>query len=137
MYFRIAEIAEVFAFMMAFALLESLLITAALLLFSWILPAAWLREGFAYKSFVFLIVATGASIYLQRVLRSNWPSNQILTMAWAAPLMGMAAILALAHFWPRFKRILLDIQDRLSIMLYVYIPLGILSLVVVMFDFLL
>lgn len=123
--------------MMAFALLESLLITATLLLLSMLLPAAWLRDGFAYKSFVFLIVATGASIYLQQVLRSSWPSSQILTLAWAAPLLGMAALLALAHLLPRFKHILLDIQDRLSIMLYVYIPLGILSLVVVMFDFLL
>jgi hypothetical protein len=38
---------------------------------------------------------------------------------------------------PRFKSILLDVQDRLSILLYVYIPLGILSLFVVIFNFLL
>jgi hypothetical protein len=137
LYFRVAEIAEVFAFMMATALLESLLITAVLLLLSALLPASWLRDGFAYKSFVVLLVLTGASIYLQQVLRSSWPSIQVLTNAWAAPLVGMVVIMVLAHLVPRFKSILLDVQDRLSIMLYVYIPLGVLSLFVVMFDFLL
>jgi len=123
--------------MMAAALLESLLVTAVLVLLSAIFPASWLRDGFSYKSFVVLLVLTSASIYLQQVLRSSWPSIQILTIAWAAPLVGMAAIMALSHLSPRFKRILLDVQDRLSIMLYVYIPLGVLSLFVVMFDFLL
>jgi hypothetical protein len=137
LYFRVAEIAEVFAFMMATALLESLLITAVLVLLSALLPASWLRDGFAYKSFVVLLVLTGASIYLQQVLRSSWPSTQVLTIAWAAPLVSMVAIMALAHLVPRFKSILLDVQDRLSIMLYVYIPLGVLSLFVVMFNFLL
>ena len=123
--------------MMATALLESLLITAVLVLLSALLPASWLRDGFAYKSFVVLLVLTGASIYLQHVLRSSWPSIQVLTIAWAAPLVGLVAIMALAHLVPRFKSILLDVQDRLSIMLYVYIPLGVLSLFVVMVDFLL
>ncbi len=102
-----------------------------------LLPASWLREDFAYKSFVILAVLTCASIYLQRVLRSSWPSPQIVITSWAAPLAGLAVLLALGHFLPRFKRILLDIEDRLSIMLYVYVPLGILALVVVVFDFLL
>jgi hypothetical protein len=136
LYFRVPEIAEVFAFMMASALLESLLITAVLVLLTLLLPASWLREDFAYKSFVILIVLTGASIYLQRMLRSNWPSPQIVITSWAAPLAGLVLFLVLGHFLPRFKRILLDIQDRLTIMLYVYVPLGILSLFVVIFNFL-
>lgn len=123
--------------MMATALLESLLVTAVLVLLSAILPTSWLREGFAYKSFIVLLVLTGASIYLQQVLRSTWPSIQILTIAWVAPVAAIALIMALVHLSPRFKRILLDVQDRLSIMLYVYIPLGIVSLFAVMLNFLL
>lgn len=123
--------------MMASALLESFLITGVLVLLAMVLPASWVREEFAYKSFVILAVLTGASIYLQRVLRSSWPSPQIVITSLAAPLAGLALLLALGHFLPRFKRVLLDIQDRLSIMMYVYVPLGILSLFVVAFDFIL
>ena len=123
--------------MMASALLESLLITGALMLLGMLVPASWLREDFAYKSFMILVVLTGASIYLQRVLRGSWPSPQVVIISWAAPLIGLALLLVVGHFLPRFKRILLDIQDRLSIMLYIYVPLGILSLLVVVFDFLL
>ena len=122
--------------MMASALLESLLVAGVLVLLAMLLPASWLREDFAYKSFVILAALTGASIYLQRVLRSSWPSPQIVITSWAAPLVGIVLLLTLGRLLPRFKIILLDVQDRLSIMLYVYVPLGILSLFVVVFDFL-
>ncbi|HSK66346.1 MAG TPA: hypothetical protein VK888_05415, partial [Anaerolineales bacterium] len=52
LYFTLGEIANILAFMMAFTLLESLVVTVLLVLLSVTLPAGWLREGFAFKGFI-------------------------------------------------------------------------------------
>ena len=133
LYFRAAEISVVFAYMMAFALLESLLVTGGLALAGAILPSKWLRDGFAYKGFIFVVVGSIAAFILQKNLRYEFPSMQMLTLNLVIPLTLIALFMAASHGWGPLQKFLLDIQDRISIMLYVYVPIGVVSILVVVF----
>jgi hypothetical protein len=133
LYFRLAEISVVFAYMMAFAFLESLLVTSGLALAAVILPSKWLRIGFAYKGFVFVVVGSIAAFILQKNLRYEFPSKQLLVLNLVFPLILIALCIAAAHVMGPLRKVLLDIQDRISIMLYVYVPIGLASLAVVAF----
>ena len=133
LYFRLAEISVVFAYMMAFAFLESLLITAGLVLAGAILPSKWLRDGFAYKGFIFVAVGSIAAFILQKNLRYEFPSTQMLMLNLVIPLTLIALFIAASHMWGPLQKVMLDIQDRISIMLYVYGPIGLVSILVVVF----
>jgi hypothetical protein len=131
--FTLGEVADIFAFMMAFTLLESLAVTAVLALLATVLPSAWLREGFALKGFVIVLIATATSILFQRTLEENYPSPLLLVAVTLIPLLMTVAILAILRAMPKVRNILSNIQDRILIMLFVYVPIGLISLVVVMY----
>jgi hypothetical protein len=132
LYFTLGEIANILAFMMAFALLESLVAAGLLILLSAVLPASWLKEGFAVKGFVILLVATATAILFQKALRDYFPSLQTLLTYSLLPLLLVALLVWFIHSRPRLQRILLSVQDRILIMLFIYLPIGVIGLLVVM-----
>ena len=117
--------------MMAFAFLESLLVTSFLVFLSAILPSKWLRDGFAFKGFILIGMATIAAIILQRTLQGELPSLPILTLIWFTPLVWAVVFIILAERKQRVQSILLEIAERVSIMLFIYVPIGVISLLVV------
>ncbi len=131
LYFRPTEVAGIFAFMMAFAFLESLLVTGVLVTLSAILPYKWLSDGFAYKGFIVLVMATVAAIILQRTMQGELPSLPILTLIWFTPLVWIAVFIKWVQMKPGVQKFLISIAERTSIMLFLYVPIGILSLIVV------
>ena len=122
----------IFSYMMAFALLESLLLTGVLLLLSMILPGRWYRDGFAYKSFLVIAVVTATSINLQKFLTNEWPSLNILLPRFGIAFLILLGLILLAHFLLPLQRILLDIEDRMQIFLYIYLPIGVLGFLTVL-----
>lgn len=136
MHFTIAEIAEIFAVMMAFAFLESLAVTLFLALLSAVLPAAWLRDGFALKGFVVISILAIASITFQYFLTSGYPSLVLLAGTCILPLIVIGLLIFEMRSQLRLQQFLATVQDRLSIMVYIYGPLGLLSLVFVMVHYL-
>ena len=117
--------------MMAFAFLESLLVTGVLLTLSAILPYKWLSDGFAYKGFIVLVMATVAAIILQRTMQGELPSLPILTLIWFTPLVWTAVFIKWVQRKPQVQNVLINIAERISIMLFLYVPIGILSLIVI------
>jgi len=116
---------------MAFAFLESLLVTGVLVLLSAILPSNWLRDGFTYKGLIAILMATIASIILQRTLQGEFPTLLILTLIWFIPLLWTVVFIILVQRKPPLQRILVEAAERISIMLFIYLPIGVISLVVV------
>jgi len=131
LYFKFGEIATIFAYMMAFALLESLIVVGGLCLLGALLPPKWLRDGFAYKGFVVVAVGAVAAVRFQRALRNTYPPVQTLMIYLLVPLAIMAIVIIVAQNAENIRRVLLDISDRFSIMLYVFLPIGLVSLFVV------
>ena len=133
LYITLDTIGGIFAYMMAFALLESIAVTGFLVLLSAILPAPWLKDEFSVKGFIALTVAAAASILFQKFLKLSIPSIPLLLVSSIVPLMLIALLIAVVRSMPRVRNILLNIQDRLLIMLFVYVPLGVFSLIVVLY----
>ena len=117
--------------MMAFAFLESLLVTGVLVALSAILPSKWLRDGFIYKGLIVVGMSTIAAIILQRTLQGEYPALPVLTLIWFTPLVWTVVFIILAQRRPRVQSMLLDIAERISIMLFLYVPMGVISLLVV------
>jgi hypothetical protein len=132
LYFTPGEIGSIFAFTMAFALLESLAVTVLLILLSAALPAGWLKEGFAFKGFVILLVATTTAILFQHALRDYFPSPGTLLAYLLTPLLAITLLLWFLNSRPKLQNILLNVQDRILIMLFIYLPIGVIGLLVVM-----
>lgn len=135
LHFTLGEIGSIFAFMMAFTLLESLVVTALLALLSAVLPPGWLKEGFALKGFVILVIATAASILFQKYFLGNeFPSVLWIAAFILVPLALSVGLILLIRSRPRVQHLLGSIQDRLQIMMFIYVPLGLVALVVVLFQ---
>ena len=133
LYFTLGEIGAVFAYMMTFAMLESLAITGALVLLSAIFPSRWLRVGFAYKGFVILLIMTADALLLQKSLGNVFPSLLMLSLLFLVPIVLIAILLSVLDTKPGVQNLLAKVQDRFLIMLFLYLPLGIISLIAVTF----
>ncbi|HSJ89189.1 MAG TPA: hypothetical protein VK909_18400 [Anaerolineales bacterium] len=116
---------------MAFALLESLAATGLLILFSALVPSTWLRDGFAYKGFVILLIATVDAFLVQKSLEEVFPSTFHLILFSIVPIVLIAVLIRVLHTKPQLQNLLVKVQDRFLIMLFVYLPIGIISLLAV------
>ena len=121
--------------MMAFAFLESLAVTFLLVLLSALLPAGWLRDGFSPKAFMIIVVAAIASIAFQFFLTSGFPSPLLLTVTCILPVVLIGLLMLLIRSHPGLQHFLDGIQDRLSIMLFVFVPIGLLSILLVVVSY--
>jgi hypothetical protein len=134
LYHTLGEIFAVFSYLMAFALIESLISMSVLIMFGFILPLKWFREGFAYKGFITTLVAGIAIIKLHYYLFSlNYampPMNVIYLGTGIAIILLISLILVFQNF-PQLQNFLLALQERLEVFIYIYIPFGIVGLTVV------
>ncbi len=75
LYFGLKNNLAVLCYMLAFALVETLIVTGVLILISMLLPARFLRQGFAYKGFLTILVASIALILFQGYSQVNLPQR--------------------------------------------------------------
>jgi len=126
-----------FAYILGFALLESLMVSAFLAAYCFFLPARWLKKFFAAEGFLLVILLAFAA-YL---MRSNFEKIQKLE-SWKLTAIPLALILVtpvvallLARFLARYPKLvnwLEMIGNRVTIFSYIYIPLGIIGWLVVL-----
>jgi hypothetical protein len=135
LYYNLWQIIAVLFYLLAYALLESMIFAGSLVLAGFLLPQKWLREGFAYKGFLTTLVLGLAMIKLQDYLYAlNYELPDMKILGWG---LGIVTVILVALFLlfqnaPLLQKILLVIEERLQIFIYLYVPLGIAGLVVVM-----
>ncbi len=132
-YSTAGDILSVLAYMLVLALFESLFVMAGLIFVSMLLPSKWFRDGFAYKGFLAVLIGALASIHLQKNLPTHFPAMAMLYSYAGITGLILVASIWLAHVTPQLQRLLLRLVDSISIMTYIYIPLGLVSLAVVVF----
>jgi hypothetical protein len=128
--YNVGDILAIIAYHMAFALIESALVVTVFVALAFLLPGKWFKEGFAYKASLGILALAAVSIYLQAVMTNQPKIPWLATQLGRGLLVWLAAVLV-AHFVPFVKKIVLNILDRLTIFLYLYLPVGLLSLLVV------
>lgn len=135
LYHTVGEIFAVFSYLMAFALVESLVIMGALIGIGFLLPDKWLRQGFAYKGFAAVVVTGIAMVWLHYYLYSlnyTLPPMSVIYFAFGIAAAGLIVLIWVLEHIPQVKRFFLSIQERLQVFLYFYIPVGLLGLAVVL-----
>lgn len=133
MYLTLGEVGDIFAFMMTIALLESLVVTGILVLLSAALPRNWLKDGFAFKGFLALLVTIATALLFQKLLTDDYPSQWMLLAFSTIPWLVIALLILFVRNKPRIQNLLLNIQDRMLIMLFIYVPIGLFALLVVLY----
>ena len=128
--YNVWDLLSILAYTFFFALIESLLTTAFIVVLAFILPGLFLREGFSYKGSFAIIAAGVISIHLQ-VVMSNQPKVDFLLIELARWLVLWLAPVLLTRYVPFVRKVVFEVLDRLTIFSYVYVPLGIISLLAV------
>jgi hypothetical protein len=136
-YMTLPGILFLFAYILGFALLESLMISAFLLAYCFFLPARWLKKYFAAEGFLLAILLAFAAYLLRRNFEAiqKLGSWQLAAIPLALFLVIPVAAPLLARFLARFPKLvdwLEMIGNRVTIFSYIYIPLGILGWLVVL-----
>ncbi|HBY94947.1 MAG: hypothetical protein M5U01_18905 [Ardenticatenaceae bacterium] len=131
-FLNIWEILSIFAYTVVFALLESLLLLLAVILLATVLPDRFFRDRFVpHGTSAVLLVSLWAvaAQYNDEALR-QWPTRIILF--W---LMVAVITIAIPHLiTQRNRRVegaIQSVSERFVVMLYLYVPITLLSLAVV------
>ncbi len=128
--YTVWEILSIAAYMLMFALLETLAVTFVMILVALILPGVLFRNGFGYKASWFILVTAAISIHLQFVM-SNQPKVNDLLLEAGAGFVVFLVLALMTSYIGLIRKIVLDVLDRLTIFSYIYLPLGVISMFVV------
>lgn len=128
--YTVWDILAIAAYMLSFALLETLLVTGGMVLLAALLPQKILKEGFSYKAAWFFLAFGLVSVHIQYTM-SNQPKTAFLLRELFAGLALWLLPALLTQFIGAVRRVVLDLLDRLTIFSYLYVPLGMISLIVV------
>jgi len=126
------DLAAIFAYMLVVNLLESFLVLLAPLALSVILPRRWFYDHFKTKSVALVLFGFGFLIFLNTNLDVNSPFP--LTIVRSIPVVAVAivALVFLVDQVGFIRRGLVELADRLTVFLYISIPLSAISLLVVL-----
>jgi hypothetical protein len=128
----IGEIIPIFAYALTTNLLESLLILAGLNFFCFALPKHWFQDSFVARSFLFILPGLGYLMYYASLFGKEVdpPSGLLLSL----PLV-FGTLFLLSLFLSKIlalKNLAEVIADRLTIFLYLLLPLSLLSVLFVL-----
>jgi hypothetical protein len=117
----------VFAYTQVFALLESTMIMLALVFLGVILPARFLRDRFAAHGSMIVLLTSGWVVADQSDVifffaTLLWPSLYLASV-------GVSYLLI--YLCKRLEESMNSFAERLTVLLYVYIPIAFLSVVIV------
>lgn len=135
-YMSLADLLWITAYVLAFAVLESALLLAFLVLLALIFPQNRFSDLFVSQSLPILLVLTvGALLYQQNIGMLKWwglLELAIFILAFIACLTLLVYIFSVLYDRsPRLKNLMDSIAERLTVFAFLYLPLGVLGLVVV------
>lgn len=132
LYFNVIEILSLTTYIMSSAFFESILLIAVLLLVGVILPRAWLIDKFVIRGSSIIIAFLGAIIYYN----TQTPLGEALINIYKFPVafgIGYLVLLSAAKYSSLVEKTIELIAERCTIFLYVYMPISLISVVVILF----
>ena len=137
-YLNILNILVLVAYAMMFALVESSLLFVFTCFIGILLPERIFRQRFVTQGCLLVSLVCFVAVSAQRRLGLilQMQSWQIIIVPLAFILLSIAILVLSAWIYDRFTRIPAFVQglaERISVFVYIYLPLGLLSLGVVLF----
>ena len=135
-YMKAGNLLVLFAYALSFSLIESFLVLLLVLLLCMIFPARYFKEKFIPQgSFQVLIITVLAYALRQRIEEfSKMEAWILIAIPVVAFLILTLSVIILSKIFERFWRIpkwVSSLAERMTIFLYLYPPLGVLGLLVV------
>jgi hypothetical protein len=133
-YFPIGEILAVFAYMMMEAFLESLMVTTSLVLVGLALPKKWFMDSLPTNGFISLLIGAIAMIRLEDALLVDTRQLPPFSFYYAWGAITFSAWILAILLVSRIKSIQSAVRfliERISILGYFYLFLGIVGIAVV------
>lgn len=125
-------IAGIFAYSQVFALFESLVVLAALILVALVMPRGLFREWFVPQGTAAVLLATAGAIALHLAKEVPlWPSKRLL-FGLALYLLAVAVASWAIRRYGQFREMIENMAERLTVLLYVYLPFVALSAAIIL-----
>ena len=134
-YLTYGEILTVYSYSLLTNFMESIFVLALILLLCVILPARFVRDVFTLRGTIFAISLLGTMMFVLSFYTDDNPALMESLPAWLVILVLSSLFMVLLDMLSRNVRsvasALLWLSDRLTIFLYVNLPLSLLALIVV------
>lgn len=128
MFMTVGELLAVFCYVMSLSLLESLIFLAVLSGLCFLFPPSWLKEHFIVRgSSISFSLLAGMMVYWYFI----FPDHSIISFVYILVWTVIVAIAVEKVKWMRLAALWLS--ERLTIFLYLYLPLSLISLIVVVY----
>ena len=136
-YLSVWSILIIVAYVLGFALFESLCLLALAVVFSLFFPPRLFKQQYALQGSALAAAVSVGAVLLQRKI--NLVYRLELWQLVAYPLVFLLAVVLLVFLldflfrrFPRLSRLVAALLERMLIFVYIYVPLGVLGLLVVL-----
>ena len=122
----------VFVYGCAWALVDSVTFLAFMLMLAFVLPARFMRERFAIQGTGFVIILAPWLVFSRMLLVPilRFP-DWLYTVYFVLVFFVILVLNFIVYRAEWLSKVLLAFAERLSVFLYLYLPLGVLGLVIV------
>ena len=128
----VGDLTALFAYMVVVNLLESILVLLVPLVMSIILPHKWFYDRFKTRSISLVLFGLGFLVYLNRHLHADSPFPLTLVRGIPITAVGILILTFLVDQVSFLRRVLDELANRLTIFLYISIPVSVIALLVVL-----
>ena len=126
------DVISVFAYTQTFALLESAIVLLVLIFLGATLPARFLRDRFVAQGSMVMLLTSGWAIAVRYNMATVLSWTLTTFFFWAALyLVSIGVFYVLIHRYKRLEEAINSFAERLTVLLYVYIPITCLSVFIV------
>jgi len=134
-FLNLGEITTVFAYSLATNLAESLAVLCGPVALSLVLPRKWFHDVFVARGGTLAIAGLAYMMYVasQFTSKDGYPTLTLKPWSLAVVLVLIAVLVYLAGRSRLVRGIVEGIADRATIFLYIYMPLSVLALLLVLF----
>ena len=134
LFMNLGELLSAFSFAMLTNLLESLVALILVLLPALLLPTRWFSDAFTARGTILAAASLGWLMLVaqQFQIKADYPSALI---QWSPLVLAAIFILSvLAGMHPGVRKLIASLADRLTVFLFVSVPLSLLALIYVGID---
>lgn len=135
-YLNLVDVFGALAYLLATNLAESIVVLGAMLGLALLLPGRWFRDVFVARGASLAITGLGYMMFLADRFKNKIDYPDLPLRAWSVPaaLAAIALVVYACGQVAAVRRVLEIIADRATIFLYILIPLGVLSLLVIFIN---
>ena len=131
-FLSLGEIIAIFSYTLSSSLLESIIVLMILIFVSLILPSRLFADRFIVRGSIIVCLLTIWVVLFNLVTLIQLPTDSDILGFGVAACLTVGLALLIVDRMPIFQRLLTAIADRLTIFLYLWLPLSLVGILVIL-----